>query len=83
MGKDALVAFAVNEVRREIVADGADAELIDVADGIARVRYRSGNAEDCEDGMCVMPPSEVRELLLEMIRKRAPYVTDVRLEMGS
>lgn len=81
MGKDALVAFIIRQLSAPLADDGTEVELVDVRDGIAYVRYRKGHNPDCLG--CVMEPEDLREFLLEGIRMKAPYITDVQLHIDS
>ena len=60
-----------------LASDGGSLELLNIADGVARVRYVPGNNEECPE--CVMTPEGLRGLLLEALQTQAPYIKELEL----
>lgn len=77
MADAALVAALLERVVRPLQADGTTAELVDLRDGVATVRYRIGQDPEC--ATCFMPPEEFREFFLAALERSAPSVVDVRM----
>ncbi|MBI3968656.1 MAG: hypothetical protein HY329_23725 [Chloroflexi bacterium] len=78
MAKDVLAELVVREVRG-MLQPYSDAELLDVTDGVATVRYRKGRHPDCAD--CIMTPDDLSEMLLSLFARKAPKVKELKLEV--
>ena len=78
MAKDVLAEFVVRQARGILLPDG-DAELLDVKDGVAYVRYKKARNEECPE--CIMAPGDLELFLREMFAKRAPHIKDIQLEV--
>lgn len=72
-----LLERALAPLRVPMRADGADLELVGVADGVVRVRLVL-SAETCSD--CVLPADMLRSVLLAGLAAEVPGVTDVVVE---
>jgi hypothetical protein len=70
-----VVAAVLGRLVRPLEADGTTAELVGLEDGVATVRYRIGQNEEC--ATCFMPPEDFREFFLAALERTAPAVTDV------
>jgi len=56
---------------------GVIIDPLELDGGILRIRYYEGTNEECAD--CVMPPDSFREMVKEMCKVQAPYITDVEI----
>lgn len=68
------VAFAIEEVRPAIQADGGDLSLLGVENGIVRVSLHGA----CRD--CAMANSTLSDFVTERIKLYAPEITAVVAE---
>jgi Fe-S cluster biogenesis protein NfuA len=74
---EALVAALLERLVKPLRADGTTAELVELSDGVATVRYHIGQNPDC--ATCFMPPEDFREFFLAALERSAPTVVDVRV----
>ena len=56
---------------------GVIIEVLGLEDGILRIKYYEGTNEECSD--CVMPPDAFAEMVKQMCKVQAPYITDVEI----
>jgi hypothetical protein len=72
-------AQLVAEFDRMVRRDGGEVVLLADDGEVVRVGYRPGNAgPDCRDDVCILPQQELRQLMSETLRRRAPQL---RLEV--
>jgi Fe-S cluster biogenesis protein NfuA len=57
--------------------DGGDLEFLGIEGGVVRVRYRPGHNEECET--CVLEPADLRDLMLEVVQRQEPAITDIEI----
>jgi Fe-S cluster biogenesis protein NfuA len=65
------VRWALDEVRPALQRDGGDAELVDIADGVVRLRLVGA----CHG--CPMARSTLADFVVERIRLYAPEIVEV------
>lgn len=78
MAKDVVAEFIVRQVAAPLAPEGGSAELLDIHDGVAYVRYKKGYNPDCAE--CVLAPDDFRLFLLDAFKNKAPHVKDVHVE---
>lgn len=78
LAKDVLADFVVRQARGVLLPDG-DAQLLDVRDGVAYVRFKRAHNPKCLD--CEVVPEDFRDYLMGMMAEKAPHITDVQLEI--
>ena len=70
----------VAQFDRMVRRDGGSVTLLAASDTVIRVGYRPGSAgPDCSDDVCVLPQHELRQLMVETLRRRRPG-TDLVVE---
>ena len=75
---DEKVRVVIDTVRMATRANvGVVIELLEVEEGILRIKYFEGTNEECPE--CVMAPDSFREMVRRMCEVQAPYVVDVEL----
>jgi hypothetical protein len=63
----------VAQFDRMVKRDGGEVTLLSTDADVIRVGYRPGNAgPDCQDDVCVLPQSELHQLMSETLRRRRP-----------
>ncbi|MCL4716426.1 MAG: NifU family protein [Hyphomonadaceae bacterium] len=75
-----LAETLVAQFERMVRRDGGEISLLGVEDGLIRVGYRPGSAEECESGACVLPHLELQTLMRESLARRAPEMR-LRVEL--
>ncbi|MFM0500421.1 hypothetical protein [Paraburkholderia caffeinilytica] len=76
MAKDPLAQFVIGQARSFVAPDG-DLVLEDVKEGTAHIRYLAKKEPSCS--MCVMSVDDLRELLAEQLRAKAPHIKAVEI----
>ena len=66
-----VVDTVVDQFARMVSRDGGDLSLLGVEGDVVRVGYRMGADPDCTDGVCVLPPLEVQQLMDETLARTA------------
>ncbi|GGO82749.1 hypothetical protein [Nonomuraea cavernae] len=73
MAVTSIGAQLVAEFERMVRRDGGEVVLLAEEGDLIRVGYRPGSAgPDCKDDVCVLPQHELRQLMAETLRRRAP-----------
>lgn len=67
---EADVSTLVSQFDRMVKRDGGSVVLLSVDDGVIRVGYRPGVDADCADDVCVMPHTELQQLMTETAARR-------------
>lgn len=67
------------DTMRQITADnvGVIIEPLGQDDGVLRIKYSQGTNNACPD--CVMQPDSFSDMVQEMCKVQAPYITEVRV----
>lgn len=72
MNSDQALHHLISTFERMVRRDGGTLALLEVADGVARIGYRSGINPSCEAGACVLPHLELQELMNETLARQNP-----------
>ena len=62
----------VSEFQRMVRRDGGTLTLLWEAPGLIRIGYRAGKPLDCDSGTCVLPHTEIQQLMSETLASRDP-----------
>jgi hypothetical protein len=63
----------VQQFGRMVQRDGGSLRLIGVEGNVIRLGYKAGHDPECtDDGACVLPHVELREMIEETLARRAP-----------
>ena len=62
----------VNQFSRMVQADGGTLSLLAVDGDLIRIGYRPGKDPECVDGVCILPHTELQQLMAETLQRRAP-----------
>ena len=52
-------------------------EPLSLDNGVLKIRYYEGTNEECPE--CIMPPDSFADMVRQMCKVQAPYVTDVEV----
>ena len=66
-------------VMKSVTSDnqGVIIEPLEFDDGVLRIRYFEGTNQECPE--CVMMPDSFKEMVTQMCKVQAPYVTNVEI----
>jgi Fe-S cluster biogenesis protein NfuA len=74
---EATITPAIDEARALVQADGGDMELVGIADATVSLRLVLEGAS-CEE--CVMPREFLEQIVLDMVKQKAPAVAAVTID---
>jgi hypothetical protein len=65
----------VSEFQRMVRRDGGSLMLLSEEPRLIRVGYRAGNVHACGSGACILPHTEIQQLMSETLATRDPNQT--------
>jgi Fe-S cluster biogenesis protein NfuA len=74
---EATITPAIDEARALVQADGGDMQLVGIEDATISLRLVLEGAS-CEE--CVMPREFLEQIVLDMVKQRAPAVAAVTID---
>lgn len=71
------IEVVLEHFQRILKADGGELELLGLAEGVMKLRYRPGHNAQCES--CVLTPEDLKELVAEAAVRHDPSIRSVEL----
>lgn len=65
----------VKQFDRMVRRDGGAVSLVGVEGSCITVAYKPGVAEECKEGVCIMPHIELQTLMAETLGRRDPSLS--------